>query len=68
MDVIEYRTEYGQNALGMKTGNRVKRRGIYKCSSCGEAVTVWSDYGRLPACFRCKQKVEWESAGEPDLP
>lgn len=67
MEVIEYHTEYSQNAFGTKTGNRAQSKGIFRCSSCGATVTVWSDYGRLPACLRCKTKVEWELVGEPDL-
>lgn len=65
MRPIEYDTEYGQNAFGLKTGNRTRRKGIYRCRSCGAEVTIWLDYGRLPACFQCRREVEW--GGEAPL-
>lgn len=60
MKVIEYDTEYSQNSFGKRTGNRVCKKGIYRCHSCGEEVIIWLDYGRLPSCSTCREEVEWE--------
>ena len=60
MDVVEYNTEYAQNAFGLKSGNRARKTGIYKCKTCGEEVTIWSDHNRLPVCLTCEKKVDWE--------
>ncbi len=60
MKVLEYRTEYSQNAFGLKTGNRAQKKGIYRCRTCGNTMTLWLDYGRLPICATCRKGVEWE--------
>lgn len=60
MKVIEYDTEYSQNSFGNRTGNRVRKKGIYRCYSCGEEAIIWLDYGRLPGCPTCRKEVEWE--------
>ena len=59
MKVVEYDTEYSQNAFGNKSGNRARKRGVYECTTCGEKTTVWADYARLPVCLKCQEKVEW---------
>lgn len=60
MKVLKYNTEFSQKAFGNKTGNRARKRGIYRCKSCGDEITIWLDRARLPSCPTCQEPVQWE--------
>lgn len=52
--------EHGQNEFGLRSFNRAKLKGNYRCTSCGAMTVIWCDHTRLPICLDEDKPVEWE--------